>query len=104
MADWIRQRTLDEALAVFEEAGVAAAPIYDAEQLLGDPQLRARGVYPSVPTRNSAQCGSRRRFPLLGHPGRVAHLGPRLGADTPRCTPGCSASTTRACKTYTNRE
>ncbi len=48
MAGWIGQRTLAEALAVFEEAGVAAAPIYDAEQLLGDPQLQARGVYPSV--------------------------------------------------------
>src|SRR5271166_2911151 len=40
MADWIGQHTLDAALAVFEEAGVAAAPIYDAEQLLDDPQLR----------------------------------------------------------------
>jgi len=49
MADWIGQRTLEAALAVFEEAGVAAAPIYDAEQLLGDPQLQARDVYRPVP-------------------------------------------------------
>jgi len=80
MADWISQRTLDAALAVFEDAGVAAAPIYDAQQLLDDPQLRARGAYESVP---DAELGSMRvqgpvpRFSAT--PGRVAHLGPRLG-------------------------
>jgi crotonobetainyl-CoA:carnitine CoA-transferase CaiB-like acyl-CoA transferase len=80
MADWISQRTLDEALAVFEDAGVAAAPIYDAQQLLNDPQLRARDAYPSIP---DAELGSMRvqapapRFSAT--PGRVAHLGPRLG-------------------------
>jgi crotonobetainyl-CoA:carnitine CoA-transferase CaiB-like acyl-CoA transferase len=80
MADWISQRTLDEALAVFEDAGVAAAPIYDAQQLLNDPQLQARDAYPSIP---DAELGSMRvqapvpRFSAT--PGRVAHLGPRLG-------------------------
>jgi crotonobetainyl-CoA:carnitine CoA-transferase CaiB-like acyl-CoA transferase len=80
MADWISQRTLDEALAVFEDAGVAAAPIYDAQQLLNDPQLRARDAYESIP---DAELGSMRvqgpvpRFSAT--PGRVAHLGPRLG-------------------------
>ena len=80
MADWIIQRTLDEALAVFEDAGVAAAPIYDAQQLLNDPQLQARDAYPSIA---DAELGSMRvqapvpRFSAT--PGRVAHLGPRLG-------------------------
>ena len=80
MAEWIGQRTLDAALVVFEEAGVAAAPIYDAEQLLNDPQLRARGVYRSVP---DPELGSMRvqapvpRFSAT--PGRITHLGPRLG-------------------------
>ena len=80
MAGWIGQRTLDEALAVFEEAGVAAAPIYDAEQLLADPQLRARNIYPSV---DDPELGSMRiqapvpRFSAT--PGAVTHLGPRLG-------------------------
>jgi len=80
MADWIGQHTLDAALAVFEEAGVAAAPIYDAEQLLDDPQLRARGIYPSVP---DPELGSMRvqapvpRFSAT--PGAITHLGPPLG-------------------------
>ena len=41
MADWIGERTLDDALAVFEQAEVAAAPIYDAQQLLADVQRRS---------------------------------------------------------------
>jgi crotonobetainyl-CoA:carnitine CoA-transferase CaiB-like acyl-CoA transferase len=80
MADWIGRHTLDAALAVFEEAGVAAAPIYDAEQLLDDPQLQARGIYPSV---DDPELGSMRvqapvpRFSAT--PGAISHLGPRLG-------------------------
>ena len=80
MAGWIGQRTLAEALAVFEEAGVAAAPIYDAEQLLGDTQLRARGIYQPV---DDPELGSMRiqgpvpRFSAT--PGTVSHLGPPLG-------------------------
>jgi crotonobetainyl-CoA:carnitine CoA-transferase CaiB-like acyl-CoA transferase len=82
MAGWISQRTLDEALAVFEQAGVAAAPIYDAEQLLADPQLRARQTYQPVA---DPDLGSMRvqvpvpRFSAT--PGAVTHLGPALGAD-----------------------
>jgi crotonobetainyl-CoA:carnitine CoA-transferase CaiB-like acyl-CoA transferase len=81
MADWIGQRTLEEALAVFEEAGVAAAPVYDAAQLLDDEQLRARGTYRPVA---DAELGSMRvqgpvpRFSAT--PGHIAHLGPPLGA------------------------
>jgi crotonobetainyl-CoA:carnitine CoA-transferase CaiB-like acyl-CoA transferase len=82
MADWIGQRTLDEALAVFEEAGVAAAPIYDAEQLLDDPQLRARGIYAPVPDSELGPMRVQAPVPRFSAtPGRVTHLGPPLGAD-----------------------
>jgi crotonobetainyl-CoA:carnitine CoA-transferase CaiB-like acyl-CoA transferase len=80
MADWIAERTLDDAMTVFEEAEVAAAPVYDAAQLLADPQLQARGVYRSFP---DPELGSMRvqgpvpRFSTT--PGRVDHLGPALG-------------------------
>jgi crotonobetainyl-CoA:carnitine CoA-transferase CaiB-like acyl-CoA transferase len=80
MADWIAERTLDDAMTVFEEAEVAAAPVYNAEQLLADPQLQARGVYQSFP---DAELGSMRvqapvpRFSAT--PGRIDHLGPALG-------------------------
>ncbi|MEU6642778.1 CoA transferase [Saccharomonospora sp. NPDC046836] len=80
MAEWIGEHTLDDAMAVFEEAEVAAAPVYNAEQLLADPQLQARGVFPSVP---DSQLGSMRvQGPVpqfSATPGRVRHLGPRIG-------------------------
>jgi crotonobetainyl-CoA:carnitine CoA-transferase CaiB-like acyl-CoA transferase len=80
MADWISQRTLDAALAVFEEAGVAAAPIYDAKQLLDDPQLRARGIYEAVPDSELGPMRVQAPVPRFSAtPGRVTHLGPRLG-------------------------
>jgi crotonobetainyl-CoA:carnitine CoA-transferase CaiB-like acyl-CoA transferase len=80
MADWISQRTLDAALAVFEEAGVAAAPIYDAEQLLDDPQLRARGIYAPVPDPELGPMRVQAPVPRFSAtPGQVTHLGPRLG-------------------------
>ncbi|MFG1923320.1 CaiB/BaiF CoA transferase family protein [Cryptosporangium sp. NPDC048952] len=80
MAGWIREHTLDDAMTVFEEAEVAAAPVYDAAQLLDDPHLSARGTYPSLP---DADFGSMRvqapvpRFSAT--PGRIDHLGPELG-------------------------
>lgn len=81
MADWVAERTLDEAMAVFEEAGVAAAPIYDAAQLMADPQLSARGVYPEV---EDTELGSMRvQAPvprMSGTPGHIEHLGAAHGA------------------------
>jgi crotonobetainyl-CoA:carnitine CoA-transferase CaiB-like acyl-CoA transferase len=80
MADWIGQRTLDAALAVFEAAGVAAAPVYDAEQLLDDPQLRARDVYRSIPDPELGSMRVQAPVPKFSStPGSVTHLGPRLG-------------------------
>jgi crotonobetainyl-CoA:carnitine CoA-transferase CaiB-like acyl-CoA transferase len=80
MAGWIEEHTLDEAMSVFQEAEVAAAPVYDAAQLLDDAQLVARGIYESFP---DADLGSMRiqapvpRFSAT--PGSVTHLGPALG-------------------------
>jgi crotonobetainyl-CoA:carnitine CoA-transferase CaiB-like acyl-CoA transferase len=81
VAAWVADRTLDDAMTVFEEAEVAAAPVYDAPQLLADPQLRAREVYPCVP---DPELGSMRvqapvpRFSAT--PGQIDHLAPKLGA------------------------
>jgi crotonobetainyl-CoA:carnitine CoA-transferase CaiB-like acyl-CoA transferase len=82
VAAWIAARTLDEAMAVFEAAQVAAAPVYDAEHLLADPHLTARGTYPTIddpelgPMRVQAPIAR-----LSATPGRIDHLGPPLGAD-----------------------
>jgi crotonobetainyl-CoA:carnitine CoA-transferase CaiB-like acyl-CoA transferase len=82
VADWVASRTLEEAMKVFEAADVAAAPIYDAAQLLADEHLRARGTFVRMddpefgPTRVMAPVAR-----MSETPGRVAHLGRALGAD-----------------------
>jgi crotonobetainyl-CoA:carnitine CoA-transferase CaiB-like acyl-CoA transferase len=82
VAKWVGERTLAEAMAVFEAAEVTAAPVYDAPQLLADEHLRARGTYLTVddpdfgPTTVQAPVAQ-----LSGTPGRVEHLGRALGAD-----------------------
>jgi crotonobetainyl-CoA:carnitine CoA-transferase CaiB-like acyl-CoA transferase len=81
VADWVRQRPLDEAMKVFLDAEVAAAPVYDAEQLLADEHLVARGTFPRVddpelgPMRVQAPVAR-----LTETPGTISHLGPELGA------------------------
>ena len=79
---WVAERTLDEAMARFEAMEVTAAPVYDAEQLLADEHLQARGSYLTVddpdlgPMRVQAPVAQ-----LTETPGQVAHLGRALGAD-----------------------
>ncbi|TKG70838.1 CaiB/BaiF CoA transferase family protein [Prauserella endophytica] len=80
MAEWIAERTLEDAMAVFERAEVAAAPVYDAEQLLADPQLRARGTYVDVPDPDLGSMRVQGPVPRMSAtPGRVEHLGAAVG-------------------------
>lgn len=82
MAEWIGQQTLDTAMSVFEQAEVAAAPVYNSEQLLADPQLRAREVYQAQPDPDLGTMRVQAPVPRLSEtPGRIEYLGPALGAD-----------------------
>jgi len=82
VADWIRQRTLDEAMKIFEAAEVAAAPVYDAGQLLSDEHLRARGTFVEVDDPDLGPMTLHAPVAVLSEtPGRIEHLGRALGAD-----------------------
>jgi crotonobetainyl-CoA:carnitine CoA-transferase CaiB-like acyl-CoA transferase len=82
VAAWVARRTLDEAMAVFRAADVAAAPIYDAEQLRADEHLRARGTFVTVDDPDFGPMTVQAPVAMLsGTPGRVDHLGRALGAD-----------------------
>jgi crotonobetainyl-CoA:carnitine CoA-transferase CaiB-like acyl-CoA transferase len=83
VADWVGRRTLAEAMATFEDASVAAAPIYDAEQLLADPHLRARGTFVRVDDPDLGAMTVQAPVAVLTEtPGRIDHLGRPLGADS----------------------
>jgi crotonobetainyl-CoA:carnitine CoA-transferase CaiB-like acyl-CoA transferase len=82
IAGWIGERTLDDVMGVFEAAEVAAAPVYDAQQLLADEHLRARGTFLEVDDPDLGRMTVQAPVALLSEtPGRVDHLGRGVGAD-----------------------
>ncbi|HWE69413.1 MAG TPA: CoA transferase, partial [Acidimicrobiales bacterium] len=82
VADWVGKRSLDEAMKVFLEAEVAATPVYDAEQLLADEHLKSRGTFTKVDDVDLGPVTVQAPVALLTEtPGRITHLGRRLGAD-----------------------
>ena len=81
VADWIAERPLDEAVAVFVEARIPVAPVHDLPGLLADAQVQARhsvtlvahDVLGTVPMATPA--------PFLSEtPGTIRHPGPPIGA------------------------
>ena len=82
VADWVRTRPLDEVLKVFHAEGVAGAAVYDAQQLLADEHLRARGTWVTVDDDDlGAMTVQAPVVRLSDTPGRISHLGRALGAD-----------------------
>jgi crotonobetainyl-CoA:carnitine CoA-transferase CaiB-like acyl-CoA transferase len=83
VAQWIGRRTLAEVMATFEAASVAAAPIYDAEQLLADEHLAARGTFVPVDDPDLGTMTVQAPVAILTEtPGRIDHLGRHLSADS----------------------
>ncbi|GHE90459.1 CoA transferase [Amycolatopsis deserti] len=80
---WIARHTRDEVVAEFEAAQAAVAPIYDAADIVSDPQFRALGTIHEIedpelgPTLMQGPI-----FRLSGHDGVIAHTGRAHGADT----------------------
>jgi len=83
VADWVATRTLAEAMTVFEAASVAAAPIYDAEQLRADEHLVARGTFVEIDDPDLGAMTVQAPVAVLTEtPGRIDHLGRSLGVDS----------------------
>ena len=83
VAAWIGERTRDDVLEAFEAADAAAAPIYDAADILADPHFAARGTIASV---DDSDVGTLRLPSLLARmsetPGEIRWSGRGHGADT----------------------
>ncbi len=83
VAAWIAERTADEVIASFEQAGAAAIPIYDVSDVMADPQYQALGTIAEVP---DPELGSVKMqnvlYRLSATPGEIRHAGRPLGADT----------------------
>ena len=82
VASWIGDRDRETVLAAFEQAGAAIAPVYDAGDVLADPQLAALG---SISTVDDRQLGPLKMPNVISRlsetPGRIRHTGGRHGCD-----------------------
>jgi formyl-CoA transferase len=77
---WIGARTLAEAIAFFEEAGVTAAPVYDIAQFLEDPHVQQRGIVVEAPDDEMGAVPMHDVVPRLsGTPGRLRMAAPTIG-------------------------
>jgi crotonobetainyl-CoA:carnitine CoA-transferase CaiB-like acyl-CoA transferase len=76
---WIARHDLDEVIATFERVEAAIAPIYDAEQILADPQYRARDTVTTVEDEDLGPLRMPNVFPRLSRtPGRIRFPGGRI--------------------------
>jgi crotonobetainyl-CoA:carnitine CoA-transferase CaiB-like acyl-CoA transferase len=82
VAAWIAERPRDEVLAAFEAAEAAIAPIYDAADVLADPQLEALGSIATVDDPLGALRMPNVVSRLSDTPGEIRHAGRAHGADT----------------------
>ena len=83
VAAWIGERTRDEVLAAFEAAEAAIAPVYDARDIVADPQLAALG---SIATVDDEELGPLQMTNVITRlsatPGEIRWAGRPHGADT----------------------
>jgi formyl-CoA transferase len=80
VADFIKARTLAEGLAVFEAAEVTAAPVYEIDQFIADPHVRAREIVTTLPDDQMGSIPMHAVVPRLsGTPGEIRTPAPALG-------------------------
>src|SRR5262245_9390559 len=77
---WIGERTLADAIAFFERAGVTAAPVYDVAQFLEDAHVRERGIVVEAPDGEMGAVPMHAVVPRLsGTPGELRTPAPAVG-------------------------
>jgi crotonobetainyl-CoA:carnitine CoA-transferase CaiB-like acyl-CoA transferase len=77
---WIKERTLAENIAFFEQAGVTAAPVYDVAQFLDDPHVQQRGIVVETPDDDMGEVPMHAVVPRLSRtPGVLRTPAPKVG-------------------------
>src|SRR6188474_357477 len=80
VAEFIKARTLKESLAAFEAAEVTAAPVYDIDQFIADPHVKAREIVAELPDPEMGSVPMHHVVPRLsGTPGEIRTPAPALG-------------------------
>lgn len=83
VGSWIAERTREEVIDAFEEAGAAIAPVYNAAELTEDPQVQALDMITEV---EDEDLGSLKMHNVMWRmsetPGSIRWTGRALGADS----------------------
>lgn len=83
VAAWIGARQRDEVMAAFDEAEAAVAPVYDARDIVADPQLAAIGAIHTIADEELGPIRMTNVISRLSHtPGEIDVAGGRHGRDT----------------------
>ncbi|MFI0356006.1 CaiB/BaiF CoA transferase family protein [Actinomadura sp. 9N407] len=83
VGSWIAARDRDEVVKAFEDAQAAVAPIYDASDVMSDPQFAALGTIATVPDDELGPLKMQNvLFRLSETPGSIESAGPPLGRHT----------------------
>lgn len=81
--EFIAARTLADALKVFEEAEVTAAPVYEIDQFVADPHVQAREIVVDLPDEELESVPMHTVVPRLsGTPGAIRRPAPALSENT----------------------
>jgi crotonobetainyl-CoA:carnitine CoA-transferase CaiB-like acyl-CoA transferase len=83
VATWIAARSCENVLAAFASAEAAIAPVYDAADIVSDPQLRAIGALREIDDDELGRITMTNVVPRLsGTPGKIVRAGGSHGRDT----------------------
>jgi len=78
---WVAARPVKDVVATLMEAGVSAAPVYDARQILEDAHFAARAAITSVPDADFGAVKMPGLVPRFSAtPGEIRSTGPEPGA------------------------
>ncbi len=90
---WVARRTLDEALAELNGAGVTAGPVYDIAQFLDDPHVIEREVVVDLPDDDMGNVPVHNVVPRLSRtPGTFRYPAPTLGQHNDEVLGGAGVS------------
>ncbi len=79
VGEWVGQRSRDEAMEVLLRHEVAAIPVMNIEDLMGDPHMIARETITTVEDDELGPIKMQTVLPRLSRtPGRIDHAGPKL--------------------------
>ena len=90
---FIAAHTLAEGMAFFEQNEITAAPVYDIDQFIADPHVKARGIVVDLPDKDMGTIPMHAVVPRLSaSPGVLRRAAPGLGAHTAEVLAGVGAA------------